>query len=77
VRRRCRLTPSKPVLKASMVSALEAKKMLNCFQILLSNSTCAATAWYTVSAEAGLPKAMHSLGRGLHSSTFQLNPSRI
>jgi hypothetical protein len=44
---RCRLTLSKPVLKAPMLSALEARNcnVIKCFQRLVSNSTCAATAW--------------------------------
>ena len=41
---RCRLIVSKPVLKAPMIAALETV-MINCFQRLLSKSTCAATAW--------------------------------
>jgi hypothetical protein len=41
--RRCGLTVSKPVLKAPMVSALETMKQMYCFQLLLSNLTCATT----------------------------------
>ena len=32
---------------------------------------------YTKAAEAGLPTAQYNLGRGLHSSTSQLNLSRV
>ena len=41
---RCRLTVSKPVLKAHTVSALENHNMtiIHCFQVLLSHSCCAA-----------------------------------
>jgi len=42
---RCRLTVSKPALKAPtrMLSALESSHIINCFQRLLSESTCAAS----------------------------------
>ena len=39
----CWLTVSNPVLKAPRVSALKTIKSFNCFQTLLSISTCAAT----------------------------------
>ena len=39
----CRLTVSKTVLKAPMVSVLETIMWMNCFQIWLSNSSCGAT----------------------------------
>ena len=43
---RCRLLLSNPVLKAHVVSALEATyNMMNCFQTLVSDSSCAATRW--------------------------------
>jgi hypothetical protein len=41
--RRRRSTLSKPVSKALLVSVLEAYDMMNNFQTLLFNSTCAAT----------------------------------
>jgi len=40
---RCRLTVWKPVFKAPMLSALETMIWVKWFQLLLSNSTCAAT----------------------------------
>ena len=36
-----------------------------------------AMKWHTMGAEAGFPRAMFNLGRGLHSSTIQLNLSRF
>jgi len=43
--RRCRLTLSKPALKAPTVRALEAEKCCTAFKLLLPIATCAATPW--------------------------------
>lgn len=43
--RNCRLVLSKPLLKATTVSALWNNNILNCFERLLLQSTCAATQW--------------------------------
>jgi hypothetical protein len=37
--RRCRLTASKPVLKASTVSAIQTINIISCFELLLTIST--------------------------------------
>ena len=49
---RCRLTVSKLELKARLVSALETENVTNCFQTLLSVSTCAATTWRLLSKQS-------------------------
>jgi len=49
---RCRLTVSKPMLKARLVSALENKIWMKRFQTLLSNPTCATMPWWTTSRSA-------------------------
>jgi hypothetical protein len=40
-----RLNPADPQLESRLVSTLEAYKVRTWFQSLLSNATCAATAW--------------------------------
>jgi hypothetical protein len=55
--------------------------MMKWFQVLLSNSTCATTTWreavvYKIAearTAAVLAVNAAAQGRGLHSSTFQLN----
>jgi len=54
---------------------------MDCFQTLLSSLTCAATPGgggdrSTPDGAGGAPATAGLLGRGLHSSTFQLNLSR-
>jgi len=48
---RCRLTAAKAVFRVHMVSALETIMWMRWFQLLLSNSTCAATMRVPKSAE--------------------------
>ena len=53
--------------------------MMDRFQNLLSNSACAATKWVADIAARFLQKdfvKVDMVGRGLHSSTYQLNLSR-
>ena len=56
--------------------------MVNRFQILLANSTCAATIWKSLMLVTGSEspvvvvlsgRAVQVETRGLHSSTFRLN----
>ena len=53
---RCRLTASKPVLKAPLLSALEAEIWTNRFQALLSTATCAATSGACGSRSSSTPR---------------------